>query len=292
MEMARSLIPSECSEWTDHNPSDTGIILLELFAWLTDLLLYQVNQVPDKSYEVFLQLLKGDAKFSAKQNGESVDPQALQKATQEAILTLRQRYRAVTARDYEILVMENFNVKVNRVKAFANSNLTVKPQPTEPVTGHKPTDTGHISLVVMPQGAQNPFVVPDQTFKDEIFKFLDDRRLLGTKHHVVYPDYVQISVSAKLHLEPGRVFDQVKTICINQLAQFFHPLSSGKDQQGWPFGRSVYISEIYQQLDQVEGVDYVQDLRINNGEESISLLPHQLVQFEQKSNITSVEGKS
>ena len=58
VEMARSLIPSECPEWTDHNPSDTGIILLELFAWLTDLLLYQVNQVPDASQEVFLQLLK------------------------------------------------------------------------------------------------------------------------------------------------------------------------------------------------------------------------------------------
>jgi hypothetical protein len=40
LEEARSLIPIECPTWTDHNPSDTGIILLELFAWLTEFTLY------------------------------------------------------------------------------------------------------------------------------------------------------------------------------------------------------------------------------------------------------------
>ncbi|NES74172.1 MAG: hypothetical protein F6K24_57795, partial [Okeania sp. SIO2D1] len=47
---------------------------------------------------------------------------------------------------------------------------------------------------------------------------------------------------------------------------FFHPLNSGKywQSKGWPFGRSIYISEIYKLLDDLEGVDYVESLLIKD----------------------------
>src|SRR6185437_4962027 len=54
---AKSRIPRYCPEWTDHNVSDPGIALIELFAWMTDMLLYRVNQVPDKMYVKFLELI-------------------------------------------------------------------------------------------------------------------------------------------------------------------------------------------------------------------------------------------
>jgi predicted phage baseplate assembly protein len=54
---AKSRIPRYCKEWTDHNVSDPGIALIELFAWMTDLLLYRVNQVPDKLHVTFLNLI-------------------------------------------------------------------------------------------------------------------------------------------------------------------------------------------------------------------------------------------
>lgn len=54
---AKSLIPRFCPEWTDHNVSDPGIALIELFAWMTDLLLYRVNQIPDKMYVRFLEMI-------------------------------------------------------------------------------------------------------------------------------------------------------------------------------------------------------------------------------------------
>src|SRR5688500_3920738 len=57
LDEARRLIPRYCPEWTDHNLSDPGITLLELFAWMTDLLLYRLNRVPDKNYVKFLELL-------------------------------------------------------------------------------------------------------------------------------------------------------------------------------------------------------------------------------------------
>src|SRR6476661_6489285 len=57
LDEARRNIPRYCPEWTDHNLSDPGITILELFAWMTDLLLYRLNRVPDKNYIKFLDLL-------------------------------------------------------------------------------------------------------------------------------------------------------------------------------------------------------------------------------------------
>lgn len=44
-------------DWTDFNPSDPGVTLVELFAWLTEITLYQLNQVPDLTYVKFLDLI-------------------------------------------------------------------------------------------------------------------------------------------------------------------------------------------------------------------------------------------
>jgi predicted phage baseplate assembly protein len=57
VEEARRRIPLYCPEWTDHNLSDPGITLIELFAWMTDIVLYRLNRVPDKHYIKFMELL-------------------------------------------------------------------------------------------------------------------------------------------------------------------------------------------------------------------------------------------
>jgi predicted phage baseplate assembly protein len=54
---AKKLIPSHCPTWTDHNVSDPGIALIELFAWMTELTIYRLNQVPDRLYVKFLELV-------------------------------------------------------------------------------------------------------------------------------------------------------------------------------------------------------------------------------------------
>ena len=54
---AKRLIPRYCPEWTNHNLSDPGVALIELFAWMTDMFLYRLNQVPDRLYTKFLDLV-------------------------------------------------------------------------------------------------------------------------------------------------------------------------------------------------------------------------------------------
>ena len=54
---AKKRIPLYCPEWTDHNVSDPGVTLIELFAWMMDILLFRLNQVPRQHYIRLLELL-------------------------------------------------------------------------------------------------------------------------------------------------------------------------------------------------------------------------------------------
>jgi len=54
---AKTLIPRYAPEWTNFNESDPGIAMVELFAWMTEIINYRLNQVPDLNYIKFLQLI-------------------------------------------------------------------------------------------------------------------------------------------------------------------------------------------------------------------------------------------
>src|SRR5579863_656907 len=50
-------IGRRCPEWTDHNVSDPGVTLIELFAYMTEMTLYRLNRVPEKNYIKFLEMI-------------------------------------------------------------------------------------------------------------------------------------------------------------------------------------------------------------------------------------------
>jgi len=54
---ARRRIVRYCPEWTEYNLSDPGITLIELFSWMTEMIVYRLNQVPEKNYVKFLELM-------------------------------------------------------------------------------------------------------------------------------------------------------------------------------------------------------------------------------------------
>ncbi len=54
---AKQRIPHYCKEWTDHNVSDPGVTLIELFAWMTDMMLYRLNQLPRRHVIKFMEML-------------------------------------------------------------------------------------------------------------------------------------------------------------------------------------------------------------------------------------------
>ena len=57
VDQAKALVPKYAPQWTDLGPSDPGMTLIELFAWLVEGMIYRLNRVPDKNYVAFLNLL-------------------------------------------------------------------------------------------------------------------------------------------------------------------------------------------------------------------------------------------
>ena len=120
------------------------------------------------------------------------------------------------------------------------------------------------------------------SFLKTVYRHLDKHRLLTTELFVISPEYVEVSVQATVVIksknEPGRVKKDIE----KKLRYFLDPITGGVDEKGWPFGRAVYISEIYEIIDGVDGVDYVKplDLRMRKGKwqpEDINIPAHSLV---------------
>lgn len=57
LEEAVKLIPHYCPEWTNRSPSDPGMTLLELFAWMTESLARRLDTVPEAMYLALLDLI-------------------------------------------------------------------------------------------------------------------------------------------------------------------------------------------------------------------------------------------
>lgn len=62
-------IPVHNPEWTNFNDSDPGITLVQLFAFMTENLIYRSNLIPERNRRVFLRLLNIDLQAAAAARG-------------------------------------------------------------------------------------------------------------------------------------------------------------------------------------------------------------------------------
>ncbi|MGH7930519.1 MAG: baseplate J/gp47 family protein, partial [Candidatus Binatia bacterium] len=127
VEEALSMLPRYAPEWTNYNPSDPGITLIELLAYFTELLIYRLNRVTKDTKIRFLQLLYG-AEPDAKALFAQASSAEVDEALRQAVLRLRQPQRAVTGQEYEYLAREataqNPDIeKVLRARSFVRRNL-------------------------------------------------------------------------------------------------------------------------------------------------------------------------
>jgi|SRR5271166_794896 len=280
---ALARIPIYCPEWTNHNPSDPGITLVELFAYLTDMLLYRLNRVTDDNKRKFLKLL-GDPDW---------DKGDIRDEMRKAVLGVRERYRAVTKDDYEFLSTESFNnflIEPSKLSGKIESwklsvNLVVRAHCLPQRNLGAGTETErlrlrpeHVSVVIVPAGERpNPTPPPPtvavpasgtapQPSEEEmnaLLAFLEDRRMLTTKLHVVGPFYAHVSAQVLLARNVDSVERDLRSAVVASLADLLDPLPS-EGRNGWPFGRDVFVSDIYEKLEKIPGLDFITDVMLDS----------------------------
>jgi hypothetical protein len=57
--------------------------------------------------------------------------------------------------------------------------------------------------------------------------------------------------------ERVRVQDEARRL----IYRFIHPVTGGPDGDGWPFGKSLTLGDIYPLLQTIPGVEYVEEVR-------------------------------
>jgi len=71
---------------------------------------------------------------------------------------------------------------------------------------------------------------------------------------VTYAWRLAFSVALRLRVHNEHRADRVRRDALAALARWFDSWVGGPDGKGWPFGRNIYVSEIYQVLSTVPGV--------------------------------------
>jgi hypothetical protein len=389
---ARSLITGLYPEWTDHNPTDPGMTLIEMFAWLAEMLVYRTNQIPEQHTLSFLRLINGPSADGTPWQA-TVD---LDEELRQTITALRQQYRTVTSADYEDLLLE-VSEFVARTHCVPLRNLTLGSEQERATP-----KAGHVSLLFVPvapfdrvlkfnsitvayeeytrmastedatvfsltseladmlyvgledqifdgvdfrfetpgdayalkfeyfsnsgggswitltipanklmdaswnwsqdssiwfaapsdwtktdiEGASaywlrissttKPAIVarakkivprlmqPSATLINALKQKLEPRRLLTTRQHIVGPIYVPVSFDILVASRSDVRADDLRKQIINSLIAYLDPLTGGAEGTGWPFGRAIYISELYTLLESISGVDYLPDMYLSS----------------------------
>jgi len=167
--------------------------------------------------------------------------------------------RAVTLKDIELIAISTPSAYVARAKAITNC-----PVPEA------------ITVVAVPKTRPGRKGAPKPTsalFLDMVQRNLQRYRLLCDNLHVVGPIYVEVRVSVLLRLLKGAGSNEVIGRARQALDLFLNGRLQPADQKNgpprqtdsacptlWPFGRSVFPSEVYAILDGVTGVDFASKL--------------------------------
>ena len=172
LQEAETLIRTYSPEWTNRNPSDPGITLLELFAWLAEMLIFRADQVPERHVTAFLRLLNSP-------EWRPSDDRPLEDDARATLQELRRRYRAVTADDYEALARE---ASPDVARAYCVPRRYLGAGTEAERVADRP---GWVSVMLVPREG----LADDEAeaVRASVAAYLEPRRLIGTRYVVVEP---------------------------------------------------------------------------------------------------------
>ena len=250
---AKTLIPKHFPAWTDHNFSDPGIAFMELFAFLIENTIYQINRVPDRSLEHFASLLA-----VARTSGESTE--MLFRRVREK---LDARERAITKDEIQQQILARPTSSQNEKIARAEVLPDLQAAP-----GLRTAELT-LKIVIVPEASSGEFAPePTDELRQNVYEFLRERVPICTRLQVLAPQYSAIHLEATVVRGRQSRLDRatVRQNVIKAVRDFLHPTRGGDDGHGWPFGRSIFRSELYAIIEGLPGVDHVRELLLRDAQ--------------------------
>jgi len=250
-----SLIPAYAPQWTNHNPSDPGITLLELLAYFSEILAYRALRVTPDAKLHFLHLLDGRT-ASPPDALLGVPSSEIDKAIQGRVEALSRVECAVTPGDFEQLAVDAAAAYLDgrhnlRAKCLPGLDLRGAVETQHPAAADAPAD---VSIVL----ALEPEVSSDLAdgVCGHVQEVLAPRCLLTTRAHVVRAPHVHVFVACRISPVPGVELSAVDAALRNRTEiRSDEPLLETQ-----PFGRPLHLATVAGAIDRIEGVDYVENV--------------------------------
>jgi len=173
-------------------------------------------------------------------------------------MILKSRDRAVTAEDFESLALRA-STAVTRAKCLPSRKRD-----------------GEVRVVVLPRGDDhrtdlNRRLVPAPELLRYVKNYLDERRLVATVVEVERPHYAEISLRVAIVRRTIGQSERVKREIEERLRRYLHPLVGGKDGDGWPFGRAVYKADLAHLVEDIPGLETVDEISIYDEDQRVAV---------------------
>jgi hypothetical protein len=127
---------------------------------------------------------------------------------------------------------------------------------------------GRVYLFLVPKIERaDEYITPEklrisEDLRAAVQRELDERRLLTVRVDISEPEYVWVAVDVAVvpaaNADPERVRADVE----RRLYHFLNPIVGGPYGNGWPFGRTLYPSDVYTCLQPVRGIEYIETLKL------------------------------
>lgn len=194
------------------------------------------------------------------------DQESLDEVKMRAKREMRAQQRAVTSEDYEDLCRAACRT-VARAKCNGASGASKELSPgviemlVVPAV-HESLRTGDLSKLAL-----------EQPLIKEIRAHLDKYRLLTTILRIREPGYLGIKVKAEIVAVETSQPAVVRSNVLERIKEYLSPLSIGSEEEkievfgskweGWPFGRGLFVSELFSLIQKVPGVRHVLDVKVS-----------------------------
>ncbi|MBN1934500.1 MAG: putative baseplate assembly protein [Anaerolineae bacterium] len=213
-----------------------------------------------------------------------LDAENLEDAKLRAPHALRTRRRAVTAADFEHLTYQEFAAEVSRVRCLQAGlpGADGRPGPGQIYILVIPRLPEHLTAGYVPVGQ----LVLSEDLRGRIADYLDDHRLLTTQLTVRAPDYRRVAITAEVKARAEADLRRIEQAIAARLEALLNPFIGGTEGSGWPFGRALYLSDLYACIQAVAGVEYIKEIKMawldnqnvpHSEDKKIELLDHEVI---------------
>ena len=169
--------------------------------------------------------------------------ESMEEGFQRCRRLLRRTDRAVTYDDYERLVRQTPGLMISNCKAVPVTRL-----PRQDGS----LDENCVTVVVEPYSLHQERTL-SPAYRENILRYLEGRRMLGTKVSLLSPEYVGITIYAEILSQPHYVDARAR---IQAAVDAFFC-------QGWEFGTPVRYSVLYGIIDTLDCVQGIESLTID-----------------------------